>query len=246
MPRPLNKLELGIIAQLRQGASFADLRRELGAKPAAIRNAIQALRWRGMIEWGRLSLPGQPEPEREPEPQPQHEPEPEAVVDPDTLTGCADDQLFAEVPMEAVRAVLDPPCPPSARKARLPLTKPEPATVFLYPGKPAPRAAVPAIGAVEPLPAEFRREALIAAKRRQTAYANRLVGKGKAAEVTRWEAEKAAADAARLADPLEQAKTRLRRRGFTVFAAEVTGGPKGKFYVGGRLMTEAELMAKAG
>ena len=239
MARPLNKLESGILAQLRRGASFADLRRELGAAPAAISNAIQALRWRGLIEWGRLALPGQPEP------QPQHEPGPEAVADPDTFTGCADDQLFAEVPTDAVRAVLEPPAAPPARKVRLPLPKPERETVFLYPAKPAPRTAELSIGDVEPLPAEFRREALIAAKRRQTAYANRLAGKGKAAEVTRWEAEKAAADAARLADPLEQAKTRLRRRGFTVFAAEVTGGPKGKFYVGGRLMTAAELMAKA-
>ncbi len=123
---------------------------------------------------------------------------------------------------------------------------PERGSVFVYPRRPTPRTGEVTIGMTEPLPPEFQREALIAARRRQKAYAHRLIGKGKAAEVTRWEAEKAAADAARLADPLEQAKTRLRRRGFTVFAAEVTGGPKGKFYVGGRLMTEAELMAKAG
>lgn len=207
MARPLNKLELGIIAQLARGATYSDLRGELDAKPAAISNAIQALRWRGLIEWGRLALPGQPEPEPEASPPPEPEPEPTPAAKPER-------RAAARIP-----------------EVRLP--------------RPAPRTEVPAIGAVEPLPAEFRRDKLIAAKRRQTAYANRLAGKGRAGEVTRREAEKAAADAARLADPLEQAKSRLRRRGFTVFAAEVTGGPKGKFYVGGRLLTAAELLAKA-
>lgn len=236
MARPLTTLERGILEQLRRGATFADLRRELGSTGPAISNAVQALRWRGMIEWGRLALPGQPDPALEPAP--------DLDCDPDALTGCADDQRFAQVPVGTVRAALAEPAPAS-RRVRKPPAPPAPEPVFVYP-KRQQRTEVPTIGAVEPLPAEFRREALIAAKRRQTAHANRLAGKGKAAEVTRWEAEKAAADAARLADPLEQAKTRLRRRGFTVFAAEVTGGPKGKFYVGGRLLTEAELMAKAG
>jgi len=275
MARPLNKLELGIIAQLAQGATFADLRVALDAKPIAISNAIQALRWRGLIQWERLALPGQPDSVAP------------AETPVEVISDLVGDNADAVHPSDAaglpglgedlvLGQLLDAPSvgvtdlgkdhaekaeglvvgharqarPARPRKEALPVPVPAPArergSVFVYPARPAPRAGVPTIGAVEPLPAEFRREALIAAKRRQTAHANRLAGKGKAAEVTRWEAEKAAADAARLADPLEQAKTRLRRRGFTVFAAEVTGRPKGKFYVGGRLLTEAELMAKAG
>lgn len=112
--------------------------------------------------------------------------------------------------------------------------------------RPASRDVSPSIGDVEPLPEDWSRTAWIVQRRMQGSDARRAAGAGVTAKVARREIDKRAADTARLADPLEQAKTRLRRRGFTVFAAEVTGGPKGKFYVGGRLMTEAELMAKAG
>jgi hypothetical protein len=249
MARALTWLERTIVAALDTDppATFEELQACTGARARDLHAAIRSLRWRGFIQWGRLALPPRARPE--------------AAPDPDEATGCADDQLFADVPaadaaqplaaansmrgVEDLRAALEPRSA-SPRKVQLQLPPPEPATVFVYPAKPATRTAELAIGAVEPLPAEFRREALIAAKSRQRAYHARLAGKGCAAEQTRREAEKAAADAARLADPLEQAKNRLRSRGYAVFAAEVTGGPKGKFVVGGRLMTEAELLAKAG
>lgn len=50
---------------------------------------------------------------------------------------------------------------------------------------------------------------------------------------------------ARLADPVEQAKTIIRQRGWVCFAAVISGGPKDKFYIGNRLVTKAQLLAFA-
>lgn len=52
---------------------------------------------------------------------------------------------------------------------------------------------------------------------------------------------------ARLSDPIEQAKTIIRRRRYSVFNAEVTLGEagKGKFFIGNKLVSEAELLAMA-
>lgn len=53
------------------------------------------------------------------------------------------------------------------------------------------------------------------------------------------------AEAARLADPIEQAKTLIRIRGWQCFSAVISGGPKGKYYIGNRLVDEAGLIAFA-
>jgi hypothetical protein len=62
------------------------------------------------------------------------------------------------------------------------------------------------------------------------------------------------ADEARAADPIEQAKLALRKRGRIVFDASVDGGRKGRFFVSGQnhpetgkrlQLTEAELIALA-
>jgi hypothetical protein len=54
------------------------------------------------------------------------------------------------------------------------------------------------------------------------------------------------AEQARRADPVEQAKLIIRRKTrLPVFGAEVTDGPKGKFFIGRRLVTEKELLAEA-
>jgi hypothetical protein len=51
--------------------------------------------------------------------------------------------------------------------------------------------------------------------------------------------------AAREACPVEQAKAVLRRAGFRVFAAEVSGGPQGQFYVGTMLCSADEVLVLA-
>jgi hypothetical protein len=55
------------------------------------------------------------------------------------------------------------------------------------------------------------------------------------------------AEEARLACPVEQAKTQLRKRFSPVVSAEFLDppGPEGKFLVGRKLVDEAELLAMA-
>jgi len=52
--------------------------------------------------------------------------------------------------------------------------------------------------------------------------------------------------AARLADPIEQAKQALRKRYTPVLNAETMGGPKGHFIVGRKTVTREELLGMAG
>lgn len=52
-------------------------------------------------------------------------------------------------------------------------------------------------------------------------------------------------DQARLACPVEQAKTVLRRRHAPVVSAETVGGPKGKFVVGRKTVSKSELLEMA-
>ncbi|HEX5183605.1 MAG TPA: hypothetical protein VFW19_10700 [Allosphingosinicella sp.] len=54
-----------------------------------------------------------------------------------------------------------------------------------------------------------------------------------------------AANAERAADPVEQAKLHLRRRGWNVFSGTVLGYRDGTYVVGTRLYTKAELLALA-
>ena len=225
MARQLTTLERVILTALDTDppATMAELRACTGEKQSALVAAIRGLRWRGMIAMDRLALNRPTQQAAEPAP----EPEPAVPADPPPAADAS------------------PAGQAERRRETLVLPAPEPATVFVYPARPA-RAEKPAIGAVEPLPSSWSRTAWAVQRRMQGADARRAAGDGVTAKIAQREIEKRAADAARLADPLEQAKTRLRRRGFTVFAAEVTGGPEGKFYVGGRLMTEAELLAKAG
>lgn len=44
---------------------------------------------------------------------------------------------------------------------------------------------------------------------------------------------------------LESAKTALRRRGFVVYDAEVTGGPRGYVSVDGKVVPRSEVIAMA-
>jgi hypothetical protein len=53
-------------------------------------------------------------------------------------------------------------------------------------------------------------------------------------------------DDARLADPIEQAKAKLRRKFSPVVNAEVSDGPAGHFYVGRKLVDQNELLRMAG
>lgn len=53
------------------------------------------------------------------------------------------------------------------------------------------------------------------------------------------------AEQARLADPVEQAKSILRRRYSPVVSAEVVNGPRGKFVVGRKVVSQTELMDMA-
>lgn len=218
MARQLTTLERVILAALDHDppATMAELRACTGEKQPALLAAIRGLRWRGMIAMDRLAL-------NRPEPRPS-------------------DPSLGPAPGPPAEP---PAAPPRPRRKVLVLPAAEPATLAVHPARPA-RADAPAIGAVEPLPAGWSRTAWTVQRRMQGADARRAAGDGVTARIAQREIDKRAAEAARLADPLEQAKTRLRRRGFAVFAAEVTGGPKGKFYVGGRLLTEAELLAKAG
>lgn len=57
--------------------------------------------------------------------------------------------------------------------------------------------------------------------------------------------EREQAEAARLSDPIEQAKTTIRRAGPACFSATTSGGPEGHYYIGSKLVTEAELLAHA-
>lgn len=59
------------------------------------------------------------------------------------------------------------------------------------------------------------------------------------------ELERVQAEDARLSCPIEKAKLRIRRAGHVVHGAEVTGGPAGKFVVGRKMLSKAELFAMA-
>ena len=63
--------------------------------------------------------------------------------------------------------------------------------------------------------------------------------------VAQMQLESELKEKARLACPIEQAKTLLRRRYPMVVTAEIVGGPKGKFVVGNRTVDEKELLAMA-
>lgn len=52
-------------------------------------------------------------------------------------------------------------------------------------------------------------------------------------------------EARRAADPVEQAKAVLRRRGYVVFAAAIQGGEDGQYIVGRRLLDRDGLLALA-
>lgn len=67
------------------------------------------------------------------------------------------------------------------------------------------------------------------------------------AAIDRQAADAATAEHHRRTDPVERAKTFLRRRGLVCFAASVLGGPADKTAVGKyrRLMDSAELIAYA-
>jgi hypothetical protein len=101
-----------------------------------------------------------------------------------------------------------------------------------------------------------------AGRRSQTAEAARILDanpdaiSGRNASVTAaiGQVRRQRADEARAADPIEQAKLALRKRGRIVFDASVDGGRKGRFFVSGQnhpetgkrlQLTEAELIALA-
>lgn len=64
--------------------------------------------------------------------------------------------------------------------------------------------------------------------------------------ITQRELEREIDEKRRAECPIEQAKTKIRRATrLPVFAAEVSGGPKGKIYVGRKLMSERELLKYA-
>jgi protein-disulfide isomerase-like protein with CxxC motif len=99
------------------------------------------------------------------------------------------------------------------------------------------------VGDTEPLPPGWRRTAWQHQRRIQAAsgrHGDNAYGRAE----TRDEAERLAR-AARDACPIERAKLALRRRGFSVFAAATLPGGGTGWMVGGRRMTDAELLAAA-
>lgn len=89
-------------------------------------------------------------------------------------------------------------------------------------------------------------------KRRNRKAALKRIAEGKPAsgagtglKLAQMAIERQLAEEARLADPLEKAKIKLRKRYSPVCAAEVVGGPKGKFLVGRRMLSKRELFALA-
>lgn len=71
---------------------------------------------------------------------------------------------------------------------------------------------------------------------------------GQAMKLTQMALEAQHRETARLACPIEQAKTLLRRRGRVVFSASVYGGPKDRFIISGRgseTISTDELLAMA-
>lgn len=63
--------------------------------------------------------------------------------------------------------------------------------------------------------------------------------------VARQMADERAGKLFRATDPIERVKTFLRRRGYVVFNAAVMGGPVDHCMVGGRMMSEPDMMALA-
>lgn len=97
---------------------------------------------------------------------------------------------------------------------------------------------------------------LVAAKGKNRRAAEARLDAGKRPEdepgvsmrITMRQIQRERAEVARLADPIEQAKTLIRRKTRSpVFGAEYSDppGPKGQFYVGRKLMSSAELLAYA-
>lgn len=92
-------------------------------------------------------------------------------------------------------------------------------------------------------------------KRSQRAQAKERIAQGldsasasPGVRITQRYLEKQAADMARIADPVEQAKLKLRRNNRVVFSESVYGGRKDRFIVSGRgreSISTAELMALA-
>lgn len=101
--------------------------------------------------------------------------------------------------------------------------------------------------------ASFQRKAQLALRTNRKAAEAFLDG-GKTAEqapsvslkIEARKVEAARREQGRLLDPVEHAKTLLRRRYPMVVNAEIVGGPKGKFVVGNRTVDEKELLAMAG
>lgn len=74
------------------------------------------------------------------------------------------------------------------------------------------------------------------------------LGGGQAVRLTQIALQKLRSDEERLKDPLEQAKTKLRRNGRVVYSMSIYGGPADKFIVSGRgsePVSANEIMAMA-
>ncbi|MFN3370998.1 MAG: hypothetical protein ACK4Z0_05675 [Sphingomonadaceae bacterium] len=211
--RALTALERAVLVALGRAdapAGFRALRTELGCTRPALSNAIQVLRWRGFIQFGRLALVTPP----------------------------------AAPPTEPPGAPSPAPAPAPRTPRRLALPEPEP---LLVPAA-RPRAPAPArrIGDVEPVPPGWNRTAWAAQRRIQGYSAGaRADGSNADQRILHAELTHRAAARARAACRVEQAKLALRRRGYAVYRADVTGGPADRYRVGHELLTEAELIERA-
>lgn len=212
--RPLTPLERAVLAALGRAdrpAGFHALRAELGCTTLALSNAIQALRWRGFVQFGRLALTTPPTAPPRPEPP---------------------------------KAPSRPPAPAPRTPRQIALPAPEPPVVpAARPRSPAPERR---IGDVEPVGADWNRTAWAAQRRIQGYSAGaRADGSNADQRILHAELSHRAAARARAACPVEQAKLALRRRGYPVYRADVTGGPADRYRVGRELLTEAELIERA-
>jgi hypothetical protein len=217
----VNALERQILTTL-QGEDApkteAAIGRLISARTSDVKAAIRALRWRGFIAWDRLTIAGRDAGQY----------------------GC---QNGADCPGEETG--IAPPKNDMSDKAAAGALGEGATTVHGIASTSRPPRKLH-IGDVEPLPADWSREAWQRQRKMQVTCGS--VGRkgGVAAKILAREQAKIAAEKQRAMEPIEQAKTIMRRRGFSVYAADVIDPKTKGFIVGTRLLSFDELLVEAG
>lgn len=174
--------------------------------------------------------------------------EPPAIAEPPHPHADNDDrdaESSAEPLANELEAEAAPPVAPVARPQRRDPTQPPEG----YQTRPGAIDLTEAVIQAAQAKGDVKRKGIMAAAQKRIDAGLGIAGRGAPAGIKIAQAalENQMAEEARLACPIEQAKTKLRRRHAPVIGAEIREGPSGKgFYiVGQRRVDEAELLAMA-